>query len=224
MRIPPAVFLAGLFLGAVEAHAGAAATQLFNGKDLDGWEYIASGQPAKIGDACKVADGVISVVGTPGKSTGYIVAPGSHRDYQLHVEWRWTGPAITANTNGGILLNVTDGTLQQGLWPVSFQVQTKNARAGDVIAMSTASSAEAPAGQTVSRRKDSSEKPPGEWNAADITVRGNTISAAINGVLQNTVTNCSPASGRIGFQLEGYAYELRNLRLVPLEAEKTPSR
>jgi hypothetical protein len=102
------------------------------------------------------------------------------------------------------------------MWPICFQVQLKTQRAGDMISMSTAANAEAAAGATANRLKDASEKPAGEWNAADIVVRGDTIEATINGVLQNKVTKCVPASGRIGFQLEGHLFELRAIRLSPL--------
>jgi hypothetical protein len=62
-----------------------------------------------------------------------------------------------------------------------------------------------------------SELPAGSWNAMDVTCRDGAIEVAINGVPQNRVTAAVPRAGRIGFQLEGTPYELRNLRLVPLE-------
>jgi hypothetical protein len=188
---------------------------LFNGRSLEGWTYLAAGQPADIATVCSVKDGVIAVTGVPGRSSGFLLLPEVRADYRLHVEWRWTA-AVTANTNGGILLNVVPGPLQQGLWPVCFQLQLKATRAGDFIAMSTAASAEAAPGATASRRADASEKPAGEWNTADITVRGDTIACTINGVPQNTLTRCVPAAGRIGFQLEGHPFELRAVRLTPL--------
>jgi hypothetical protein len=62
-----------------------------------------------------------------------------------------------------------------------------------------------------------SEKPPGEWNTCDITCRDGTILVTINGIEQNRATGCSPPDGRVGFQLEGTPYELRNVHLTPLE-------
>ena len=61
-----------------------------------------------------------------------------------------------------------------------------------------------------------SERPPGEWNSMDVLVRGGCIDVTINGVAQNAVTIAQPATGRIGFQLEGTPYELRNLRVERL--------
>jgi hypothetical protein len=40
---------------------------------------------------------------------------------------------------------------------------------------------------------------------------------SINGVAQNRVSGAMPKSGPIGFQLEGTPYELRNLRIEPLD-------
>lgn len=204
-----------LVLPAAKTAPVTAPVELFNGRNLDGWSYIAAGMPAKIADVCQVKDGVLAITGVAGKATGFLMLPEVRENYRLHVEWRWTG-TVTASTNGGLLLHVSPGALQQELWPISFQMQLKSTRAGDMISMATAASAEAAAGATASRQKDASEKPAGEWNAADIVVRGDTIESTINGVLQNKVTKCVPTSGRIGFQLEGHLFELRAIRLSPL--------
>jgi hypothetical protein len=186
---------------------------LFNGKDLTGWSYVASGKPADIARVCSVKDGVLVCTGSP---QGYLLLNDVRANYVLHFEWRWT----TANpkNNSGGLLNITDGPLQQNLWPISFQAQTKTTFAGDIILMSTAACAEAPAGKTANKQKDPSEKAIGEWNTADVVVRGDAIEYTVNGVLQNKVTKCVPSFGKIGFQLEGYPYEMRNIKLSPLPA------
>jgi hypothetical protein len=209
---PPPVLLS---LAVAKAVPVTAPIELFNGRNLDGWTYLAAGQPANLADVCQVRYGVLAVTGVAGRSTGFLLLPEVRENYRLHLEWRWTG-TVTASTNGGVLLHVTPGPLQQGLWPISFQMQLKAARAGDIISMSTAAAAEAAAGATASRQGDSSEKPAGEWNTADLIVRGDTIECTINGVPQNKITKCRPSSGRIGFQLEGHLFELRALRLSPL--------
>ena len=196
------------------------ATDLFGGGALSGWEYIA-GDPRDISQVVVIKEGVISVVGKP---NGYLVTKATHADYTLHAEWRWTSTAPTPVANGGILIHVSSGPVQQSLWPTSFQVQLKVQRAGDVLSMGEAKFAETPTtpgtatspSSTLARQADASERGLGEWNHADITVRGATIEVTINDVRQNRVTQCLPASGRIGFQLEGQPFELRNVRLSPL--------
>jgi len=102
-------------------------------------------------------------------------------------------------------------------------------RAGDMLPMQGATFAEklstAPSAKTpqLDRRADSSEKPLGAWNTCDLVCRAGTIEVTINGVLQNKVTQCAPAAGRVGFQLEGTPFELRNVRLAPLRPSIDPN-
>ena len=160
------------------------------------------------------ADGVIAVAGKP---SGFIATRDTYTDYRLHVEWRWTGKP----GNGGVLLHVASGP-KDGVWPYSIQVQTKHGAAGDLLPMAgatfnepltTAPGAYPPIKAHVAA---DSERPPGEWNSMDVLVLGGCIDVTINGVAQNAVTIAQPATGRIGFQLEGTPYELRNLRVERL--------
>ena len=159
-------------------------------------------------------DGVVAVAGKP---SGFIATRDTYTDYRLHVEWRWTGKP----GNGGVLLHVASGP-KDGVWPYSIQVQTKHGAAGDLLPMAgatfnepltTAPGAYPPIKAHVAA---DSERPPGEWNSMDVLVLGGCIDVTINGVAQNAVTIAQPATGRIGFQLEGTPYELRNLRVERL--------
>jgi hypothetical protein len=159
-------------------------------------------------------DGVIAVAGKP---SGFIATRDVYTDYRLHVEWRWTGTP----GNGGVLLHVASGP-KDGVWPTSIQVQTKHGSAGDLLPMAGATFHEplttAPGAYPPikARMAADSERAPGEWNTMDVLVRGGCIDVTINGVAQNAVTLAQPATGRIGFQLEGTPYELRNLRVERL--------
>jgi hypothetical protein len=55
--------------------------------------------------------------------------------------------------------------------------------------------------------------PPGEWNSCDIVAHDGAVEVRINGVVQNTATKVEPSFGRIGFQLEGAACELRKVAM-----------
>jgi hypothetical protein len=159
-------------------------------------------------------DGVIAVTGQP---SGFIATRDPFTDYRLHVEWRWPGKP----GNGGVLLHVASGP-KDGVWPYSIQVQTKHGAVGDLLPMAGASFTEpltsAPGAYPAIKAHVAadSERPPGEWNSMDVLVRGGCIDVTINGVPQNAVTIAQPATGRIGFQLEGTPYELRNLRVERL--------
>jgi hypothetical protein len=201
------------------ALTAAPATDLWNGGDLTGWEFV-SPSPADIKTVCIIKPaGVLAVAGKP---VGYFVTTGSHENYQLHVEYRWPADAVK-NSNSGVLVHVASGPIDRNTWPLCFQVQTKITRAGDLLPMAGAKFAEplstAPGARTpqLERRQPDSEKPLGEWNSIDIVCRGDTLEVSVNGVVQNKVTSCEPHAGKIGIQCEGFPYELRNLRLTPLE-------
>ena len=188
---------------------------LFNGRDLAGWEYVTLPTVMDIASVCTVKpDGVIAVVGKP---VGYIAATGSYHDYRLHAEWRWPGKA----GNSGVLVHITGGPKDR-VWPLCHQVQTKSGNVGDLLPMAGATFAEpltsAPGATAIkARTAPDSEKPVGEWNSCDVICRGDTIEVTVNGVLQNRVTRASPATGRVGFQLEGVPFELRRVHLEPLD-------
>jgi hypothetical protein len=192
----------------------ASAVDLFNGRDFSNWE-LKTTPAATIASAFRMLpDGVIA---SEGKPSGFLATLDSYRNYRLHVEWRWSGKP----GNGGVLLHVSDGPMDR-VWPVSLQVQTKNGNAGDLLPMAGASfdealtSAKGAEPRIKAHTGADSERPVGEWNICDIVSRDGTIEVSVNGVPQNRVTHAQPASGRIGFQLEGTPYELRRVELTPL--------
>jgi hypothetical protein len=192
--------------------ASAGERELFNGRDFAGWEAVTT-PGAPIESILRVLpDGVIAAAGQP---SGFVATTASYTDYRLHAEWRWSGKP----GNGGVLLHISEGKFDR-VWPISLQVQTKHGNVGDVLPMSSASFAEPLTSSAPSIRAHTaadSEKPVGEWNSCDIVSRAGTVEVTINGVLQNRITQAAPQAGRIGFQLEGTPFELRNVRVAPLD-------
>lgn len=195
-----------------------AAVALLDGKDLSAWEFVAV-PSTDISAVChSAADGSLAVVGKP---VGFLATRRTYRNYRLHVEWRWPADAAK-NSNSGVLLHIASGPKDRA-WPMCFQLQTKPTRAGDLLPMAGATFAEKlttpPGAKTpqLDRQQASSEKPLGEWNACDVVSRDGMLEIQVNGVLQNRVTHASPDSGKIGFQLEGTPYELRNVTVTPLD-------
>ncbi len=217
-------FLLALVLIASFARAASpkAPLDLLNGKALAAWELVTLPTThAAIGDLCTFhADGSLAVVGKP---VSYLATKVAYENFRLHAEWRWPANAAK-NSNGGVLLHIGSGPTNGTAWPVCFQMQLKPTRAGDMLPMNGGKFAEklstppeAKTPQLDRTQTASSEKPVGEWNSCDIVCRDGTIEVTVNGVLQNKVTACEPASGKIGFQLEGTPYELRNVRVEPLK-------
>lgn len=214
---PASSFLLGCLVLTLSARAQPPATvNLLNGKDLTGWSLVTPDH-ADIAVVCHVApDGTVAVAG---KTIGYLLADGTYKNYELHVEWRWPADAVK-NSNSGVLVHIGSGPIDRNTWPLCFQVQTKVTRAGDLIPMGGAKFAEpfstpagAPTPQLFRRNKPSSEKPLGEWNSCDVVCFNGVIECTVNGVPENRVTGCQPAEGKIGIQLEGFPYELRNIRI-----------
>jgi hypothetical protein len=182
--------------------------------NLAAWELV-SVPPLSISDVCAERDGgVVAVAGTP---TSYIATRSTFRNYRLHAEWRWTGKP----GNGGVLLHISSGPKDRQ-WPICYQVQLKNTAVGDLLPMAGAAFGEPlstppdAATPLLNRVGPDSERPVGEWNTCDIICRDDTIEVVINSVAQNRVSLCAITEGRVGFQLEGTPFELRNISITPL--------
>jgi hypothetical protein len=179
---------------------------------LAGWEFV-SDPATPIQQVCVVKpDGAIDVSGTP---VGYLATTASYRAYRAHAEWRWTDKP----GNGGMLVHIASGPRDRQ-WPVCFQVQWKNTAVGDLLPMAGATFAEPlstpPGAKTpqLNRSGGDSEKPAGEWNACDVVCRNGSIEVTVNGVASNRVTGLSVSEGKVGFQLEGTPFQLRNVKIT----------
>jgi hypothetical protein len=217
-RINAFLFAGMVALAACRAEPAKNETVLLSGKDFAGWEFVTA-TPTDVSAVCHYnADGSVAVVGKP---VGFLATAATYRNYQFHAEWRWPASAAK-NSNSGVLIHIASGPKDRA-WPLCFQMQTKPTRAGDLLPMAGASFAEklstAPDAKTpqLDRHADSSEKALGEWNSCDIVCRDGAIEVTINGVAQNSVTHANPDAGKVGFQLEGTPYELRNVRITELK-------
>ena len=204
-----------LTLLALWAGSTATADELFSRPHFAGWEFISS-PSSPIDAVCHwQPDGSLAVTGRP---VGYIATTASYKNYRLHAEWRWPNQP----GNGGILVHMSSGPLDRA-WPRCLQIQLKNKNAGDLLPMAGATFAEklssAPGGKPalLIHAAADSEYPVGAWNSCDLTCRDGQIEVTINGILQNKVTQFTPAEGQIGFQLEGVPFELRQVRLNRLD-------
>jgi hypothetical protein len=203
----------GVFAGCASV-APAAPVSLFDAQGFGTFDLVTT--PSATMEQVLVAGpgGVIAVAGNP---SGYVATRATYTNYRLHAEWRWPGKP----GNGGVLLHIQGGPKDR-VWPLSQQVQTKFGAAGDLLPMAGAAFTEpltsAPGAATPIKGHTAadSERPAGAWNSMDVVCRDGTIDVSINGVAQNRVTGANPASGRIGFQLEGAQYELRNVTVVTL--------
>lgn len=186
---------------------------LFNGKDLKGWDYHLDKKGVSMSQVWSVKDGVLACTGKP---AGYIVTERrDFKDYVLDVEWRWPDKG----GNNGVLVHVSTPD-ELGVWPKSLEVQLGAGDAGDFWVIGTEIELENAATRRKDRRHinltDGSEKPLGEWNAMEITCRGDEVTVKVNGALVNHATRVSQAEGGIALQSEGTPIEFRKVQLRPL--------
>ncbi len=189
---------------------------LFNGENLDGWTIFVEDSTVNPNSYFYVNDGMIETVGIP---LGYLRTVEEFENYELHIEWRYPENP----TNSGVFLH-TSGP--DKLWPDHFQAQLKHENAGDFIVHGVGNSAvlkdtvfssTTEKKPLLSKWNPTNEKPAGEWNRYDITCKGNTIELRVNGLLQNSATDCSLTKGGIGLQAEGSKIQFRNLWIKKIE-------
>ncbi|GHU82547.1 hypothetical protein FACS189415_3160 [Bacteroidia bacterium] len=186
--------------------------KLFNEKDLSNWNFVVAENAVPADQVFYIKNGLIHIKGNP---FGYMYTKEKYGDCQLHVEWRW---AIPEATNSGIFLLIEDPT---NPFPNGIECQLAAGRAGEFVCLGGSDLLEyqgdptqpRPRFPVVPKAHESSEKPVGEWNTANIFVKNGTITVFINGVYQNIGTN-KIKSGHIGLQSEGKDIEFRNVYLT----------
>ncbi len=183
---------------------------LFNGKDLTGWYAYVNDPKVDLNKFFYAKDGVIETVGIP---SGYLRTKKEFSNYRLHIEWRYPENEV----NSGIMLHTTG---PDKIWVTHYQANLKHLSVGDFVVHGVGEKATLGGKEYISTEKDkpvvpklnpSNEKPAGEWNSYDIVCKGNAIEIKVNGLLQNTATNCSLTKGAIALQAEGCKIQFRNI-------------
>jgi len=197
--------------------AASEARRLFDGQSLKGWKvFVPDGADGS--KTFTVADGVLVCSGAP---AGYIATEDEFESFELELEWRFD-PAKGAG-NSGVLLRVDE---KDQVWPRSIEAQLHSGHAGDIWNIGEVPmrvEASRTEGRRTRKLEASSEKPLGEWNTYRITLDGGKLELRVNGVLQNTATECEVRRGRIALQSEGAPIEFRNIVLRPLGGERGKS-
>ncbi|OQW96283.1 MAG: hypothetical protein BWK77_05500 [Verrucomicrobia bacterium A1] len=193
-------------------------TSLFNGKDFSGWTV-----PEGDNGHWKIVDDVIDYdAASESKKERHLWTEKDYKDYTLIVEWRlketpFVNPRVPyilpdgthardiagkpmaislPDSDSGILIR---GSMRHQLniwcWPIG---------SGEMygVRMDPKTPPEVRAGVTPRTQAD---KPVGEWNRFEITVRGKTVTVVLNGktVLPPVEIADLPDTGRIGLQHHG---------------------
>lgn len=222
MKHATRIVVAALFLGLVAMAArqetGTSSgpvfgetVQLFNGKNLDGWNAFFSGGTTDPAEAFFVEDGILKCKGRP---IGYLYTKKKYTSFELIVEWRFD-PKKGAG-NSGVLMRVNG---ENTVWPNSIEAQLHSRNAGDIwnigdFDMKTV--AERTQGRRTIKAHETNEKPLGEWNRYRIRLDGGDLTLEVNGLVQNVATGCEAIPGAIALQSEGAWIEFRKVELRPI--------
>lgn len=186
---------------------------LFNGKDLDGWDYYLGKADEKLEDVWSVEKGVLKCKGKP---AGFIFTKKEYENYVLTLQWRWPDKG----GNNGVLVHYTGKNDVIGVWPQSLEVQMHAGNAGDFWVIGTEIDVPNEEQRVQGRRhlnlNDDAEKKLGEWNDMHITCKGDEVIVKVNGKLVNHGTNSTVTKGKICLQSEGTPIEYRRVMLRKL--------
>jgi hypothetical protein len=191
-------------------------TQLFNGSDLTGWKI-----PDGDNGHWSVIDGVIDYdARSESQGDKNLWTVKTYKDFKLHVEWRFKGfgdhlfPLPTILPNGDYLRNengeiieppgpnsdsgiLLKGVGQSNLWCWSVG-------SGELWSVRNNESL-SPEDRAAAVPRENADRPVGQWNAFDITVKGERITVVNNGivVIDNAYYPGLNVDGPVGFQHHG---------------------
>ena len=195
--------------------------ELFNGKDLEGWQQVLADPALKLEQVWTVQDGILTCQGKP---LGFLYHGPAVTNFRLVVEYRW--PPGTEPSNSGIFSRISEPYKPL---PCAVETQLKHGSAGDVLGLRGKTIANtqprffeikkhAVAGDIAGVNKMlDAEKPPGEWNRVEILAKGPRYQVWINGKLVNDVTGVEVNAGPVAVQSEGGPVQFRRVSLTPLE-------
>jgi hypothetical protein len=199
---------------ACESEPAVQEIELFNGRDLSGWDYFLVDSTAAMQDVWSVEDGILICQGEP---RGYLYTEDDYESFQLAVEWRW--PEEPGNS--GVLMRVA---VEPQMLPSSVEAQLQSGNAGDmygfhdfVIGGDEERLSEIGVPGLRLAKITSNENEPGEWNRYDITVDGSNVTLVVNGKTVNEATDVEVRPGRIALQSEGGVIHFRTVTLTPIE-------
>lgn len=181
------------------------AVMLFNTKDLTGWKP--SSEP--VADAFSVKDATIVCKGSP---RGYIRTEKQYTNYVLRLQLRHH-----KKCNAGVLLRVHG---EDKVWPNSIEAQGQKDCMGDIwnigeFPMKVA--ADRTKGRHTRKMHETNEKPVGEWNDYELYLNKGDLVIKVNGLVQNTATDCKVLPGWVALQSEGGPLDYRNIVLIPIQ-------
>jgi Domain of Unknown Function (DUF1080) len=194
--------------------------QLFSPDKKNEW-YSYLQKTGKNNDSLKVFQFEGETIHVSGEDFGYIITEKTYGDFRLTLDFKWGEkkypPRENQKRDGGVLYFCQTYTGDR-VWPLSLEFQVQEGDCGDfwmtggsqIIHHDTLTT---PAPWMRAGKFKDAEKPHGEWNNIEISVRKGKIIHKINGVVVNTGSNPSISRGRILLQSEGAELYYRNIKI-----------
>lgn len=212
------LLLAGLALQAGEGKAPEGFTSLFNGKDFTGWKV-----PEGDNGHWKIKDGVIDYdARSEAKGDKALWCQKSFRDFVLRVDWRlkkepgFRHPVPVIAPNGDEVKgedgkpktveidDVDSGIYLRGKGESQVNIWMWPIGSGEVYGYRTNRSMPPEVRAAVTPKKKM-DRPRGEWNTFEITMKGDRLGVKLNGaeVIRNAQLPGVPREGPIALQHHG---------------------
>jgi hypothetical protein len=200
--------------------SGHSTTELFNGRDLIGWQSVLADTNVSREAVWSVRDGLIVCQGEP---LGFLHTSESFTNFRLVVEYRWAPGAKPGNSGIFSRINGSPRPL-----PCCVEVQLQHGNAGDVMGLQGLTlAAGQPRGFEVMNHKVAgdirgvkkvvaAEKPAGEWNHVEILAQGGSYTVWINEQKVNEVAGIAVIAGQVGLQSEGGEIHFRRVTITPM--------
>ena len=186
---------------------------LFNGRDADNWRMAGPGRFLAV-------EGVLEAVPFEDIGMFWCTQP-MPDDYQLRLDWMST----LEEDNSGVLLRFPDPFSKGYINPAyvatqfGFEVQIDELAEPDGAAVHRTGAIYGIEAQALTQQP---ARPPGQWNAYEIRVKGQRYTVKLNGNLVADFTNSDPARGQtsvphfVGLQCHEGRMLFRNIRIKPL--------
>jgi hypothetical protein len=197
-----------------------ASVELFNGRNLDGWQHTLADATVARDAVWSVREGMIICRGEP---LGVLYTTASFTSFRLVLEYRWAPGHKPGNS--GILTRINGPARAL---PRCAEVQLQHGNAGDVLGLHGltviagqprffAVQAHQVAGDIAGVKKlADAEQPAGEWNQVEILAQGGRYTVWMNGQQINAANGVEVIAGPIGLQSEGGEIHFRRVTLTPL--------
>jgi hypothetical protein len=196
---------------------------LFNGKDLTGWNSFLQGKGVNKDNEqnFKVENAILHV---RGKELGYIRTQKNFDNYHFKVDFKWGEvrwtPRDKEKRDAGICYNIPDKE-PDSIWPKSAECQIQEGDVGDFWLIDYATivvdgKQNEPSAHTRMTKKQDAEKPTGEWNTVEVISFNGRCVHIVNGVVVNIGDNASAKNGSILLQSEYAEVYYRNAEIREL--------